>query len=195
MMALAVGELGVCLSGGGGGAGASSFAPASSVREKIVCQNGCKGNSVHMRSSKPLQKNRVELRTANWFGRVLGFGGVETPSASISARCGARASSSAEAPEKPKQQRYPGENKGFVEEMRFVAMRLHTKDQAKEGEKEKPADVQPVGKWEPTVEGYLKFLVDSKKVYDTMETIVAKASHPSCKFHLSPPCCIAILQF
>jgi heme oxygenase len=148
-----------------------------------------------MRSSKPLQKNRVELRTANWFGRVLGFGVVETPSASISARCGARASSSAEAPEKPKQQRYPGENKGFVEEMRFVAMRLHTKDQAKEGEKEKPADVQPVGKWEPTVEGYLKFLVDSKKVYDTMETIVAKASHPSCKFHLSPPCCIAILQF
>ncbi|AEC07873.1 Heme oxygenase 1 [Arabidopsis thaliana] len=28
--------------------------------------------------------------------------------------------------------RYPGESKGFVEEMRFVAMRLHTKDQAKE---------------------------------------------------------------
>ncbi|KAF8406189.1 hypothetical protein HHK36_008269 [Tetracentron sinense] len=37
--------------------------------------------------------------------------------------------------EKPKK-RYPGEAKGFVEEMRFVAMKLHTRDQAKEGEKE-----------------------------------------------------------
>eukprot|EP00252_Welwitschia_mirabilis_P019776 TRINITY_DN4676_c0_g1_i1.p1 TRINITY_DN4676_c0_g1~~TRINITY_DN4676_c0_g1_i1.p1 ORF type:complete len:285 (-),score=45.99 TRINITY_DN4676_c0_g1_i1:240-1094(-) len=74
---------------------------------------------------------------------------------------------------------YPGEAKGFVEEMRYVAMRLHTKDVAEEGEKEHDADTQPVGKWEPTVEGYLKFLVDSKVVYETLESIVAKASHPS----------------
>ncbi|KAK6774535.1 hypothetical protein RDI58_029774 [Solanum bulbocastanum] len=72
--------------------------------------------------------------------------------------------------------RYPGEAKGFVEEMRFVAMKLHTKDQAKEGEKE-PVD-QPLAKWEPTVEGYLKFLVDSKLVYDTLERIVEKAPFP-----------------
>ena len=75
--------------------------------------------------------------------------------------------------------RYPGEAKGFVEEMRFVAMKLHTKDQAKEGEKE-PQE-KPVAKWEPAVEGYLKFLVDSKLVYDTLEGIVDKADFPECK--------------
>ncbi|KAJ4708943.1 Heme oxygenase 1 [Melia azedarach] len=42
---------------------------------------------------------------------------------------------SATTAEKPRK-RYPGEAKGFVEEMRFVAMKLHTKEQAKEGEKE-----------------------------------------------------------
>nr|NP_001312481.1 heme oxygenase 1, chloroplastic-like [Nicotiana tabacum]AEV40787.1 heme oxygenase 1 [Nicotiana tabacum] len=69
--------------------------------------------------------------------------------------------------------RYPGEAKGFVEEMRFVAMKLHTKDQSKEGEKE--PEGQPMAKWEPSVEGYLKFLVDSKLVYDTLEKIMEKA--------------------
>ncbi|XP_058727606.1 heme oxygenase 1, chloroplastic-like [Vicia villosa] len=75
--------------------------------------------------------------------------------------------------------RYPGEAKGFVEEMRFVAMRLHTKDQAKEGEKEveKPEE-RAVTKWEPTVDGYLKFLVDSKLVYDTLDKIVQDAAYP-----------------
>ncbi|XP_077220149.1 heme oxygenase 1, chloroplastic-like [Tasmannia lanceolata] len=82
---------------------------------------------------------------------------------------------SATTAEKPKK-RYPGEAKGFVEEMRFVAMKLHTRDQSKEGEKE--ADTQPVGKWEPTIEGYLRFLVDSKLVYDTLEKIIEKAAHP-----------------
>lgn len=79
------------------------------------------------------------------------------------------------AAEKP-QKRYPGEAKGFVEEMRFVAMKLHTKDQAKEGEKEPQG--KPVAKWEPAIEGYLKFLVDSKFVYDTLEGIIAKADFP-----------------
>ncbi|XP_022897289.1 heme oxygenase 1, chloroplastic-like isoform X2 [Olea europaea var. sylvestris] len=72
--------------------------------------------------------------------------------------------------------RCPGEAKGFVEEMRFVAMKLHTRDQAKEGEKE--PEGKPLGKWEPSVEGYLKFLVDSKLVYDTLETIMDKAAFP-----------------
>lgn len=77
--------------------------------------------------------------------------------------------------EKPKK-RYPGEAKGFVEEMRFVAMKLHTKDQAKEGEKEPQG--QPIARWDPRVEGYLKFLVDSKLVYDTLERIVEKSAYP-----------------
>ncbi|KAK1299388.1 hypothetical protein QJS10_CPB14g01052 [Acorus calamus] len=84
----------------------------------------------------------------------------------------AAAAASSPAAEIPKK-RYPGEAKGFVEEMRFVAMKLHTRDQAKEGEKE--SDAQPIGKWEPSVEGYLRFLVDSKVVYDTVESIVEKA--------------------
>ncbi|KAL8149725.1 heme oxygenase 1, chloroplastic-like [Apium graveolens] len=83
---------------------------------------------------------------------------------------------SATAAEQKPKKRYPGEAKGFVEEMRFVAMKLHTKDQAKEGEKEPQG--KPVAKWEPCVEGYLKFLVDSKLVYDTLEGIIVKAEFP-----------------
>lgn len=83
----------------------------------------------------------------------------------------------ATATEMPKK-RYPGEAKGFVEEMRFVAMKLHTRDQAKEGEKKPESGSQPIAKWEPTVEGYLKFLVDSKLVYDTLDAIISKASCP-----------------
>ncbi|XP_010533161.1 PREDICTED: heme oxygenase 1, chloroplastic-like isoform X1 [Tarenaya hassleriana] len=76
--------------------------------------------------------------------------------------------------------RYSGESKGFVEEMKFVAMRLHTKEQAKEGEKEtKSPEERPVAKWEPTIDGYLRFLVDSKLVYDTLEGIIDKAAFPS----------------
>ncbi|RWW42738.1 hypothetical protein BHE74_00051677 [Ensete ventricosum] len=79
-----------------------------------------------------------------------------------------------------KRQAAPGpRDRGFVDEMRAVAMRLHTRDQAKEGEKE--ADAPPVAKWEPSVEGYLRFLVDSKLVYDTLETIVQEAVYPYCK--------------
>eukprot|EP00746_Dinoflagellata_sp_MGD_P163309 gnl/MRDRNA2_/MRDRNA2_91274_c0_seq1.p1 gnl/MRDRNA2_/MRDRNA2_91274_c0~~gnl/MRDRNA2_/MRDRNA2_91274_c0_seq1.p1 ORF type:complete len:367 (-),score=64.37 gnl/MRDRNA2_/MRDRNA2_91274_c0_seq1:86-1186(-) len=71
----------------------------------------------------------------------------------------------------------PGERKGFIEEMRMVAMRLHTKDQApKEGKKEAPKN-RP--KFAPTREGYLSFLVESKIVYDALETLMATASHPS----------------
>uniref|UniRef100_A0A0D9WRV5 heme oxygenase (biliverdin-producing) n=1 Tax=Leersia perrieri TaxID=77586 RepID=A0A0D9WRV5_9ORYZ len=68
------------------------------------------------------------------------------------------------------------EGKPFVEEMRAVAMRLHTKDQAKEGEKEPQAP--PVARWEPSVEGYLRFLVDSRLVFETLEAIVDRAAVP-----------------
>ncbi|XVE98322.1 hypothetical protein REPUB_Repub03eG0096000 [Reevesia pubescens] len=86
---------------------------------------------------------------------------------------------SATTAEKPNK-RYPGEAKGFVEEMRFVAMKLHTREQAKEGEKEvKEPEERRVVKWEPSVDGYLKFLVDSKLVYDTLEGIIEKAAFPS----------------
>ncbi|KAL6223895.1 hypothetical protein ACLB2K_002752 [Fragaria x ananassa] len=87
---------------------------------------------------------------------------------------------SATTAEMPPKKRYPGEGKGFVEEMRFVAMKLHTRDQAKEGEKVvKEPQEKAVAKWDSTVEGYLKFLVDSKLVYDTLEGIVDRAPFPS----------------
>ncbi|GLU09699.1 hypothetical protein SLE2022_265450 [Rubroshorea leprosula] len=87
---------------------------------------------------------------------------------------------SATAAAEKSRRRYPGEAKGFVEEMRFVAMKLHTREQAKEGEKEvKQPEEQTVTKWKPSVDGYLSFLVDSKLVYDTLEGIIEKAAFPS----------------
>ena len=70
--------------------------------------------------------------------------------------------------------------KPFVEEMRAVAMKLHTKDQAREGEKEPQGP--PVAKWEPSVEGYLRFLVDSRLVFQTLEDIVDRAAVPWCEW-------------
>ena len=55
--------------------------------------------------------------------------------------------------------------------MRFVAMKLHTKDQApKEGGRE--AAETPWAKWRPTREGYLRFLSESKLVYEALEDAV-----------------------
>ncbi|KAL4195858.1 hypothetical protein AMTRI_Chr04g180400 [Amborella trichopoda] len=62
---------------------------------------------------------------------------------------------------------YPGESKGIVEEMRFVAMRLRT-EETEDG---------PEGTWEPTIEGYLKYLVDNKLVFGTLDRIVDEAPH------------------
>lgn len=112
---------------------------------------------------------RPSFQSTVAFSTPYSRGRARTPVGVISAT----ASSAAETPQK---KRYPGEAKGFVEEMRFVAMKLHTRDQAKEGEKE--PDTQPLATWEPTVEGYLRFLIDSKLVYDTLETIVEEATHP-----------------
>jgi heme oxygenase (biliverdin-producing, ferredoxin) len=62
----------------------------------------------------------------------------------------------------------PGAHKGFVEEMRFVAMRLHTKDQApKEGGQEESA--LPISEWLPTHADFMQFLVDSRAMYQFLE--------------------------
>ena len=34
--------------------------------------------------------------------------------------------------------------------------------------------------WQPTREGYLRFLTESKAVYEMLERIVVEASHPEC---------------
>lgn len=49
-------------------------------------------------------------------------------------------------------------------------MKLHTRDQSREGEQ---AAQKPVSKWEPGREEYLRFLVDSRAVYNCFEELVA----------------------
>lgn len=63
-------------------------------------------------------------------------------------------------------------DRGFVADMRKIAMKMHTKDQApKEGGRE--ASKTPMSAWQPTREGYLQFLAESKAVYDAFESIIA----------------------
>eukprot|EP00276_Gloeochaete_wittrockiana_P008758 CAMPEP_0184652116 /NCGR_PEP_ID=MMETSP0308-20130426/9789_1 /TAXON_ID=38269 /ORGANISM="Gloeochaete witrockiana, Strain SAG 46.84" /LENGTH=293 /DNA_ID=CAMNT_0027086791 /DNA_START=78 /DNA_END=959 /DNA_ORIENTATION=- len=64
----------------------------------------------------------------------------------------------------------------FVDEMRAIAMKLHTKSQAKEGEAKE--DSIPLSEWRPTKDNYVQFLVDSQLMYNTIEDIMTKASKP-----------------
>lgn len=74
-------------------------------------------------------------------------------------------------------ERRPGSAKGFVEEMRFVAMRLHTKDQApSEGKMEESA--LPIDAWLPSHAEFLQFLVDSQAVYEYFENDLVAGDHP-----------------
>lgn len=74
-------------------------------------------------------------------------------------------------------ERRPGSHKGFVEEMRFVAMRLHTKDQApSEGEQEQSAI--PIDQWLPSHAEFMQFLVDSLEVYVYFEEVLCGGDSP-----------------
>lgn len=86
---------------------------------------------------------------------------------------------SSTAPVLKKRKRYrslfPGETEGIVQEMRFVAMRL--RDNA--GDKEKQEEESSNGgekTWQPSMEGFLKYLVDSKLVFETIERIVDEST-------------------
>jgi heme oxygenase len=81
---------------------------------------------------------------------------------------------------------YPGEKQGITEEMRFVAMKLHntkSKINSSNGESVDDEDEDSDEKsgdddgetWEPSIEGFLKYLVDSKLVFDTIERIVEES--------------------
>lgn len=77
--------------------------------------------------------------------------------------------------------RRPGEQKGFVEEMRFVAMRLHTRDQApKEGKQEESA--LPIDAWYPHKQDFMQFLIDSNHVYTYFETELVKSEESTPMF-------------
>lgn len=94
------------------------------------------------------------------FARGLGFG-LHASVAPVRTSF-ARASATTE---KPICREFKG---SFVEELRFQAMRLQLKE---------PANAA-------SVEEYLKFLVNSKQVYETMEAIILHSSHPSSESHL-----------
>lgn len=126
-------------------------AAASAPREKSLC-------AIKPRSQVQVRRG---FRGSDVFGKELGLG-LNTTRAPLLRNLAAMG--------KPLF-RCMGEFQGFVEEVRFQAIRLHAKDQAKE----------PVAKRGPSVEEYLKFLVDSNKVYETMEAIVTNSSHPSCE--------------
>lgn len=64
-----------------------------------------------------------------------------------------------------------GTPKTFLEELRAYAMALHTREQApREG---KAPSQKPQQAWAPTKEGYLRFLIESKAVYEAFEDIMA----------------------
>ncbi|KAF5747064.1 hypothetical protein HS088_TW06G01242 [Tripterygium wilfordii] len=91
---------------------------------------------------------------------------------------------------------YPGETEGITEEMRFVAMRfrnvkgkyVHKSDNSSDEDEEgsmneqNPSNKQQVMEeeegsdeaetWFPTIEGFIKYLVDSKLVFDTIERVI-----------------------
>lgn len=105
---------------------------------------------------------------------------------------------------------YPGEKKGITEEMRFVAMKLHKISKPKKSKRsgkssggdkesenacldendkatsEQEEEIDSGGgngkSWQPSMEGFLKYLVDSKLVFSTIERIVDESSDVSCKF-------------
>ncbi|GFS33193.1 alpha/beta-Hydrolases superfamily protein [Actinidia rufa] len=91
---------------------------------------------------------------------------------------------------------YPGEKIGITEEMRFVAMRLRNVNGKKfDSDEEDSGDVHDgdgsiaaVGDggpgsggetWKPSMEGFVKYLVDSKLVFDTVERIIDESNDVS----------------
>ncbi|KAJ8538052.1 hypothetical protein K7X08_014592 [Anisodus acutangulus] len=93
---------------------------------------------------------------------------------------------------------YPGEKKGITEEMRFVAMKLRNSkgkkvsecdDEMKDSdgyelEQDDEDDIGGGGggaeeTWEPSMEGFIKYLVDSKLVFSTIERIVDESNDVS----------------
>jgi heme oxygenase (biliverdin-producing, ferredoxin) len=99
---------------------------------------------------------------------------------------------------------------GVAEEMRFVAMRLRNPkrttikdklgeeteaedagaggddetsdedDGVNKDHEEEEGDVE-AGEWMPSMEGFVKYLVDSKLVFDTIERIVAESTDVACE--------------
>lgn len=92
---------------------------------------------------------------------------------------------------------YPGESTGITEEMRFVAMKLRNTRKTDITRKEKKSeecdevddsdddDDDGDRTWKPSMEGFLKFLVDSELIFSTIERIIDDSHDVSCE-HSSP---------
>ncbi|KAK1288167.1 hypothetical protein QJS10_CPB19g01668 [Acorus calamus] len=80
-------------------------------------------------------------------------------------------------PKKRKRYRkqYPGESTGITEEMRFVAMKLRNPNSPPPPPPN--ADAAAADTWQPSKEGFLKYLVDSRLVFRTLDRIVDESSH------------------
>ncbi|KAK9665930.1 hypothetical protein RND81_14G146700 [Saponaria officinalis] len=84
---------------------------------------------------------------------------------------------------------YPGESKVITKEMRFVAMklrnhgvrRLKADSEPLDDENEVEIDGADVATWVPTLDWFLKYLVDSKLVFDTIERVVEDSNDVSWK--------------
>lgn len=90
---------------------------------------------------------------------------------------------------------YPGEKQGITEEMRFVAMKLRESSKVKPRTRTYPGiselkDVNESGSesgeregeeetWQPSMDGFVKYLVDSKLVFDFIERVVDESSDVS----------------
>ncbi|KAM6544559.1 hypothetical protein CsatB_025295 [Cannabis sativa] len=90
---------------------------------------------------------------------------------------------------------YPGENVGITEEMRFVAMRLRNingkkyngnsdseNEESGASESESEGDDDEPGTWKPSMEGFLKYLVDSQLVFSIIERIVDESDDVSYSY-------------
>ncbi|KAF9599875.1 hypothetical protein IFM89_001821 [Coptis chinensis] len=71
---------------------------------------------------------------------------------------------------------YPGESQGIVEEMRFVAMKLRSE---KVSNAQIESSLENSETWEPKIEGFINYLVDSKLVFETLECIVEESEDVS----------------
>ncbi|KAG0478173.1 hypothetical protein HPP92_012892 [Vanilla planifolia] len=72
----------------------------------------------------------------------------------------------------------PGEKEGIIEEMRFVTMRLRTASTTT-NEVHEVGDSNGTSTWQPTMVGFLSYLVNSKLVFETLERIVEDSTDVS----------------
>ncbi|EMS53412.1 hypothetical protein TRIUR3_08609 [Triticum urartu] len=128
-------------------------------------------------ASSPRVSISVSAAGMNSSGLSMSFGARRVPGISVQIHSQRRRMAAAAA------RGHEGAGKTFVEEMRAAAMRMHTKDQASEGEKE--LEGPSLNELEPNLEAYLRFLVDSKLIFQTLENIVDRAAVPCDSVHIS----------